>query len=207
MRTREAKDFLVQQTAEQAALEGVSLSDLEKRMMYFTETEEMSEDFIKLNDEFEAQYDSEKYESKISRLLRHAHARAKKENSETVRLWAEAIRVLNKGDHYILVLWNESPSEERPPYDSLKLLGTALLVIAVGLCVFALADHYGIHWPSGPKTRWSMPVWLQRLLIGLTVGGYFYYVVLPWILKKPSIGIGQLLGRLLLAGSKSKQGK
>lgn len=32
----EAKDFLVRQTAEQAALENVPLSDLEKRMMYFT---------------------------------------------------------------------------------------------------------------------------------------------------------------------------
>ena len=40
MRIREAKDFLAQQTAEQAALENVPLSDLEKRMMYFTETEE-----------------------------------------------------------------------------------------------------------------------------------------------------------------------
>jgi hypothetical protein len=37
MRVREAEDFLVAQTAEQAALEGVPLSDLEKRMMYFTE--------------------------------------------------------------------------------------------------------------------------------------------------------------------------
>jgi len=30
---REAEDFLVQQTAEQAAREGVALSDLEKRML------------------------------------------------------------------------------------------------------------------------------------------------------------------------------
>ncbi len=34
MKVLEAKDFLVQQTAEQAALENVPLSDLEKRMMY-----------------------------------------------------------------------------------------------------------------------------------------------------------------------------
>ncbi|MGB2900309.1 MAG: hypothetical protein WBB89_13655 [Candidatus Acidiferrum sp.] len=38
MKVREAKDFLVAQTAEQASLEGVPLSDLEKRMMYFTES-------------------------------------------------------------------------------------------------------------------------------------------------------------------------
>jgi hypothetical protein len=34
MRDLEAKDFLVRQTAEQAIIENVPLSDLEKRMMY-----------------------------------------------------------------------------------------------------------------------------------------------------------------------------
>jgi hypothetical protein len=33
MQVAQAKDFLVRQTAEQARLEGVPLSDLEKRMM------------------------------------------------------------------------------------------------------------------------------------------------------------------------------
>ena len=37
MQVREAKDFLVQQMAEQAQMEGVPLSELEKRMIYFTE--------------------------------------------------------------------------------------------------------------------------------------------------------------------------
>ena len=55
MRVREAKDFLVQQTAEQAALENVPLSGLEKRMMYFTETDECPEDPIALNDAFETE--------------------------------------------------------------------------------------------------------------------------------------------------------
>jgi hypothetical protein len=52
MRVREAKDFLVQQTAEQAAFENVPLSSLEKRMMYFTETGECPEDPIALNNAF-----------------------------------------------------------------------------------------------------------------------------------------------------------
>lgn len=52
-----AKDFLVQRTVEQAALDQVSLSDLEKRMMYFTETGEMTEDPVQLNDAFEAECD------------------------------------------------------------------------------------------------------------------------------------------------------
>ena len=85
MQVREAKDFLVQQTAEQAQLEGVPFSDLERRMMYFTEIEEMPEDPIKLNEEFEAEYDSDEYEAKISGLLHRASARVKKESPEAAR--------------------------------------------------------------------------------------------------------------------------
>ena len=35
LNTKQAKDFLVEQTVEQAALEGVPPADVEKRMMYF----------------------------------------------------------------------------------------------------------------------------------------------------------------------------
>ena len=117
---QQAKDFLVGQAAQQASLDGVALSDLEKRMMYFTESADATVNPIELNDAFEAQYDTAEYEIKISRLLRHAFLRVKKENSETARQWNEAVKVLNKGDHYILVLLDQRLSGERPPYDNLK---------------------------------------------------------------------------------------
>ena len=104
MQVREAKDFLVQQTAEQAAIEGVPLSDLEKRMMYFTECGYVPEDPIALNEEFEAQYDTDEYEAKIAKLLRHAYKRARKENTETKRRFDSAIKSLRRGDHYLLVM-------------------------------------------------------------------------------------------------------
>ena|SRR5690348_8489800 len=75
MRVLEAKDFLVQQTAEQATLENVPLSDLEKRMMYFTETDECPEDPIALNDAFEIEYATDEYEAKMRALLHHAYER------------------------------------------------------------------------------------------------------------------------------------
>jgi hypothetical protein len=37
MNVREAKDFLLNQAAKQAAIDGVSLSGVEKRMMHLTE--------------------------------------------------------------------------------------------------------------------------------------------------------------------------
>ena len=95
MKVLEAKDFLVQQTAEQAALERVPLSDLEKRMMYFTETDECPENPIALNEAFEAEFDTNEYESKISKLMRHAHSRIKKENPEAAQRWKEAIKELS----------------------------------------------------------------------------------------------------------------
>ena len=95
-------------------MEGVPFSDLERRMMYFTEIEEMPEDPIQLNEEFEAEYDSDEYEAKISKLLHHALARIKKENPEAARQWNQAVKVLNKGDHYLSVLWSENSPTERP---------------------------------------------------------------------------------------------
>jgi hypothetical protein len=109
MKVREAKDFLVAQTAEQAALVGVPLSDLEKRMMYFTETGECPEDPIALNDAFEAEYDTTAYEKKISLLMAQAYSRIKRENPEKLRLWNDAFRILGKGDHYIFLFWRQNP--------------------------------------------------------------------------------------------------
>ena len=40
MTAQEAKDFLVAQVVQQATMEGAALSDVEKRMMYFTESED-----------------------------------------------------------------------------------------------------------------------------------------------------------------------
>jgi hypothetical protein len=106
-------------------------------MMYFTESDEACEDPTKLNDEFEAEYDTAAYEEKVSKLLHHGYARVKKENPESARLWDESIRTLRRGDHYLLVLWDHKSSTGRPPHDSLKLLGTAILVIVVSVALIA----------------------------------------------------------------------
>jgi hypothetical protein len=86
MRVREAKDFLVAQTAEQAALEGVPLSDIEKRMMYFTEGAGATEDPTTLNEEFEAPYERAKYEKKISHFVHNAHTRVREPGETALQL-------------------------------------------------------------------------------------------------------------------------
>jgi hypothetical protein len=167
MQVREAKDFLVQQTAEQAQLENVPFSDLEKRMMYFTESGYVPEDPIKLYEEFDAQHNTVEYEAKIWRLLHHSYHRLRKENHTARKNWDLAIKCLRRGDHYLLVMWDSAPPGERPPGDSLKLLvcgsGIAALALLVG---FILARFE-------PQWRWlreSIPRPNPHVLLGIFLG-------------------------------------
>jgi len=118
MNTNEAKDFLADQAAQQAALDHTPISDLEKRMMYFSESDPAScADPVRLNDEFEEKYDTAEYEAKMSRLLHRVYKRLKAENPGGKLQWDEAISTLKKGDHYVLVLWGR-PSPMGAPKDS-----------------------------------------------------------------------------------------
>jgi hypothetical protein len=141
-----AKNFLVEQTVEQAALDRVPLSDLEKRMMYFTERGEITEDPVGLNDAFESEHDNAEYEVKIGKLTRRAHARLEEENPSLASTWDEAVRELRKGDHYLLVLLGDTSGQLlNPPLFSWsiwKLLGVVLLVLVLGTILVAVMMHH-----------------------------------------------------------------
>lgn len=144
MRVREAKDFLVQQTAEQAALENVPLSGLEKRMMYLTETGECAEDPAALNDAFEAEYDTKTYEKKISLLMAQAYRRIKRENPEKLRLWNNAFGVLSKGDHYLLLFWRQN-KRRSPRMWPTYVLGALAVASLYLLMLFLFGNRGGMR--------------------------------------------------------------
>ena len=159
MNALEAKDFLVQETAKQAALEGVPFSDLEKRMMYFTETDECPEDPIALNEEFEAKYDTNEYEEKISKLLKHAYKRVSKESDATRKTWDAAVKRLRRGDHYILVMCDVLPgiSPAGPVNWRVYAITASIVAIVVGLWVGLrwIGDHLA---PPDPRIVWAVLV-------------------------------------------------
>jgi hypothetical protein len=68
----------------------------------------MSEDLFELNAFFEAQYDTAKHENKVAELMEHAYARLKGDNPSSARNWDEAVQQLNKGDHYLLLLLDQT---------------------------------------------------------------------------------------------------
>jgi len=192
MRTKEAKDFLVQQTAEQAALEDISLSDLEKRMMYFVENDPIScPDPLELNQEFEEKCDTEEYEAKIASLLHHAYKRLKSEDSDKARQWDLAIRTLSGGDNYLPVLWSRRPSSGyplrgsfTPVTNSFTLLMTGLLVATVLLVAAFFAAKYDItldrFMPNPPPGLGLM------LFSGLALGALllFTWARLAWVKRR-----------------------
>lgn len=185
MRAREAKDFLVLQTSEQASLEGLPLSDLEKRMMYFTERRGALEDPAALHDEFEAHYDSAEFEKKISRLMSLAYKRLKEENPEQALQWKTAIRTLRKGDHYILVLARDAGGG--------GLLANWRITLAVFLpvglvffCIYVL-PHF-LPAPSPLALRIGQLVFLTLLIAAVffprafTPAGKLFGRCLEWII-------------------------
>jgi hypothetical protein len=142
----EAKDFLVHQALEQAALERVPFSDLERRMMYFTESGEMPEDILELNAAFEAEYDSAEYENKVAKLMRQALVRLKKESPSSARDWEDAVLQLSKGDHYVLLLIGDTSigyakRQKLFGWSFQKLLGIGILILVVVMVVCVAIVH------------------------------------------------------------------
>lgn len=151
---REAKDFLVSQIAQQAERENVSLSEVERKMLYFTETYESLPDIMDVAEKFDAEYDPKEYEAKISRLAVKAIDRLKKESPDDRKKWSDAVKYLKKEDHYILMMIPGGTalglggvaggSQTADWRDRLKLLAAGLAVAVAGVFVAFLFQFLGL---------------------------------------------------------------
>ena len=90
--SREAKEFLVSEIVAEAQRENVSLSEIERKMLYFSEAAWTLPDAMEVNDQFDRDYDQAKYEKKIARLIRNAAKRTRKESPKDFTLLMSAIR-------------------------------------------------------------------------------------------------------------------
>jgi preprotein translocase subunit SecG len=126
---REAKEFLISRIVAEAQREKVPLSEIERKMLYFSETAWTLPDIMEVNDEFDREYDQAEYENKIARLIRNETKRLHKENPEEFASWISAARKLKKEDHYISVMIDNAGVPTGLASDNWK--GTALVVIAV----------------------------------------------------------------------------
>jgi hypothetical protein len=86
-----AKQFLIARVIEEAELQQVLLSDLEKKMLYFTEVHPSLPDIYEINAEFERNYDAAEYADKVAALLRNARDRDSGPSPVREQEWKDAL--------------------------------------------------------------------------------------------------------------------
>ena len=169
--SREAKEFLVSRIVEEAKRENLPFSEVERKMLYFSETDWTLPDMSAVSDEFDREYDQDEYEKKMALLIRKAASHDRRQSRQEYDLWWNAIRLLEKEDHYILVMIRGAGL--RPQGDQLKLFGAGVL-IATFLIVFEfskafISKKYGIDFgkyiPSGEA--FTFYVWATAVCAAL----------------------------------------
>jgi hypothetical protein len=148
---RDAKEFLVGRIVDEAQREGVSLSEVERNMLYFSESDWAPPDIVDTNRQFELECDQPEYERKIAALVRNASKRARKEDKQEFDAWSDAIDNLSKEDHYLLVMIEQAGQGVRPQGDRLRLWVIALAIVVGGLGLMWLAGRLGV-----PLTKESL---------------------------------------------------
>jgi len=157
---RQAKEYLVDRIVAEAHREQVPLSEVERKMLYFTETGWTLPNILEVNAEFERDYDNDEYEGKIAGLVRQIDMRNEISGGDDQAKWDDAIVKLAEGDHYLLVLvglGRSSPARQfskwlpagsfygtgkmRPPGDFLRLI-----VVALALAVVMFAAVVTASW-------------------------------------------------------------
>ena len=102
---REAKEYLAARIAEEARHQGVPLTEVERKMLYFSETDSKLPDMMEVNAEFERDYNEVEYEEKIGRLVRQIQERQNSADDGQQRAeWCSAIEKLRVEDDYLLIL-------------------------------------------------------------------------------------------------------
>ena len=141
---RDAKESLVRRILAQAKQDGVPLSDVEREMLYFSETGWTLPNMMAISQDFDQNYGQDEYESKIGKIVQHIR---NQDDGNLDDSWDEAVRRLRNEDHYLLVLIdgasrNSSESTEMSPWDIVKIILASVLVVAVWLPLsFFVSSH------------------------------------------------------------------
>lgn len=144
---REAKEFLISRIVTEAQQENLVLSEVERKMLYFSETAWTLPDIMTVNEEFDRQYGQDEYEQKIAGLIRKSYKRACKDSAEEYESWRAAIRRLEKEDHYLSVMITLAGL--RPKGDQARLFFAGMGVATCLVLGIFLCDRYNIKLPRG----------------------------------------------------------
>ena len=111
-----AKRFFVDKIVAEAAAELRPLSDNERQMLSFSESDpEFVVDPV-LVDKLAAEISDGDYEAKVAGLLKRAYRRDVARDGATRDTCREAYAVLNQGDHYLLIMIDRALGRQLRPW-------------------------------------------------------------------------------------------
>ena len=152
---REAKYYLAARIAEEAELEGTPLTEVERKMLYFTETGWTLPDMKAVSAEFDRDSDQDEYERRISALGVKCLERDGEKSDREREDWDLALERLSRGDHYLSVLVGASAPTRTPETwvkHSLKVVAAFLVLTGFGaLDLWVrhwMREHLSLHWHS-----------------------------------------------------------
>jgi hypothetical protein len=137
---RDAKEFLIRQIIDEADRDGVSLSEVERKMLYFSETGWTLPNMMAISHDFDQHYDQVEYESKIGQIIRRIDDQPGIDRNE----WQQAVQRLREEDHYLLVLIDRA---SRTPvkasrWDTIKFILAGALVVALFLPILSFIHSH-----------------------------------------------------------------
>ena len=146
---QDAKDFLAGRIASEAERQGNPLSEVERKMLYFSESGWTLPDMAEVSAEFDRDCNEDEYEKKIGSLVSAIHSRKDPGSARDRELWDRAVEKLAEDDHYLLVLVGGAASADSaaPPADDWLRPWLIALLVALGIIalVTVLQSIFATH--------------------------------------------------------------
>jgi hypothetical protein len=112
----QAKRFFVDKIVAQAAAEGSPLSDAERQMLSFSESDPEFVVDPALVRQLEAEISDQQYEAKVAGLVQRSYERDAAHDNGTRDAYRDAYTVLRQGDHYLLVMIDRALKAQLRPW-------------------------------------------------------------------------------------------
>jgi hypothetical protein len=147
-RAQEAKEYFIAQVVDEAQRENVPLSEIERKMLHFTELYETIPDIQEVGEQFDREYDRVEYEAKITGLLKNARERVEKESADGAQHWKRAEKDLRNEDHYLVVMIKQAQQAPSGRWSGVAwgcVVGVGLVALSI-LATYCDMEHFIPHW-------------------------------------------------------------
>jgi hypothetical protein len=170
----QATRFFATRIAHQASSDGTPLSDVERQMLNWSESDPTSKADPQLPAALASEMSDDEYEAKVCGLLQRAFAADLAADPHAREKWRRAFAALQRGDYYIAIMIERAlGSKVRnrrwwPQVWGLRAVPAALVVMLVLLAYLAGVQALLGHTPD--REEYGMVTWVLAMALALVYG-------------------------------------